>query len=152
MKTAGNNDTINVDYILHLIADLDLTAPSFEHDKRRILKIMEATEHLRSKIGLIEIFIDEVLGNIDTKQTNVFEAFDNFMREERKKAFCNIIEEEELKEDIARKVIDVYEFSGKFNDDLIKDSFKNELKFRERKIKVNNVKHKIEEVFDKFTY
>ena len=146
------NDTINVDYILHLIADLDLTAPSFEHDKRRILKIMEATEHLRSKIGLIEIFIDEVLGNIDTKQTNVFEAFDNFMREERKKAFCNIIEEEELKEDIARKVIDVYEFSGKFNDDLIKDSFKNELKFRERKIKVNNVKHKIEEVFDKFTY
>ena len=146
------NDTINVDYIINLIADLDLSSPSFEHDKARILKIMKETENLRSKIGLIEIFIDDVLGNIDTKQTNVFEAFDQFMRVERKAAFCNIIEEEELKEDIARKVIDGYEFSGKFNDDLIKESFKNELKFRERKIKVNNVKHKIEEVFEKFSY
>ena len=146
------NDTINVDYIINLIADLDLSSPSFEHDKARILKIMKETENLRSKIGLIEIFIDDVLGNIDTKQTNVFEAFDQFMRVERKAAFCTIIEEEELKEDIARKVIDGYEFSGKFNDDLIKDSFKNELKFRERKIKVNNVKHKIEEVFEKFSY
>lgn len=146
------NDTINVDYILQLIADLDLNSPSFGHDKARILKIMKETEHLRSKIGLIEIFIDEILGNIDTKQTNVFEAFDNFMKAERKAAFCNIIEEEELKEDIARRVIDAYEFSGKFDEDLIKESFKNELKFRERKIKVNNVKHKIENVFEKFAY
>lgn len=146
------NDTINVDYIINLIADLDLSSPSFEHDKARILKIMKETEHLRSKISLIERFIDDVLGNIDTKQTNVFEAFDNFMRVERKAAFCNIIEEEELEESIARRVIDGYEFSGKFDDDLIKESFKNELKFRERKIKVNNVKHKIEEVFEKFSY
>ena len=146
------NDTINVDYIVHLIADLDLNSPSFELDRARILKLMKETEHFRSKIDLIERFIDETLGNIDTKQTNVFEAFDNFMRVERKAAFCNIIEEEELKENIARRVIDIYEFSGKFNDDLIKESFKNELKFRERKIKVNNVKHKIEEVFEKFSY
>ena len=145
-------DTINVDYIIQLIADLDLSSPSFEHDRGRILKIMKETEHLRSKIELIEKFIDEKLGNIDTKQTNVFEAFDTFMREERKAAFCSIIEEEELKEDVARRVIDIYEFSGKFNDDLIKKSFKNELKFRERKIKVNNIKHKIEDVFEKFTY
>lgn len=146
------NDNINVDYILKIIAELDINSPSYDHDRKRILKIMKETEHLRSKIDLIERFIDEKLGNIDTKQTNVFEAFDTFMREERKVAFCNLIDEERLKEEVARKVIDNYEFTGKFDEDLIKEVFKDELKFLEKIEKVEDIKQKIEEIFERFTY
>ena len=74
------------------------------------------------------------------------------MREERKVAFCNLIDEERLKEGVARKVIDNYEFTGKFDEDLIKEVFKDELKFLEKIEKVEDIKQKIEEIFERFTY
>ena len=147
-----SNDNINVDYILKLLADLDFESSSFDHDKERILKLVKENGKLRSKLDLIEKFINEKLGNIDSKQTTAGEAFDEFMKTERRMAFCDLIEEESLNENIARKVIDNYEFSGKFDNELIKNSFTNKLKFKEKKTKVNSVKDKIEEIFDRFDY
>ena len=46
------NDKINVDYILNILKTMDPKDSSFEHDKKRILNIMQETEHLRSKISL----------------------------------------------------------------------------------------------------
>lgn len=146
------NDKINVDYILNLLKDLDVSSSSFEYDKERILNLVSETEHLRNKKTLIEKFINEKLGNIDAKTTTVEEEFDNFMRSERRDAICNVVEDENLKEDVARKIFDKYEFSGKLENDLIKDSFKDKLKFKERNSKVQTVKDKIKEIFNIFDY
>lgn len=145
-------DKINVDYILTLLADLDKNSPSFPHDKKRIISLMKEHENLRSKIDLIEKFINERLGNIDTKVTTVSEEFDDFMRQERKEAMCEIVDEEELDENMARQVFEIFEFSGKIDEDLIKKSFIRKLKFKERKNKVSKIKFKIIDLFDKFDY
>ena len=146
------NDQINVDYILNLLADLDKDSSSFERDKQRIISIMKEHENLRSKIDLIEKFINERLGNIDSKITSISEEFDNFMRQERKEAMCEIVDKERLDEDKARKVFEIFEFSGKLDDDLIKQAFLDKFKFKERKNKVNTVKFKIINLFEKFDY
>ena len=146
------NDQINVDYILNLLADLDKNSSSYEHDKQRIISIMKEHENLRSKIDLIEKFIDERLGKIDTKITNVSEEFDKFMRQERKEAMCEIVDEEHLDEDKARQVFEIFEFSGKIDYDLLKQAFLDKLKFKDRKNKVHTVEFKIMELFDKFDY
>ena len=145
------NDSIDVDYILKNLEGIEINPPS-PHDMKRITDLIERTPQLRSKKDLIEKFIDEVLGNIDTKQKTVPDVFAEFMRKERRKAFCNLIEEEKLNETIARKVINYYEFTGKFDEDLIKDIFENELKFLEKIERVKDIKEKIEEIFEKFTY
>lgn len=146
------NDKINVDYIIELLKDLEVGGASFEHDKERIMNLMSETEQLRNKRELIEKFIDEKLGNIDKKQVTVEEAFDKFMRDERRSAICDIVEEENLKEDVARKIFDNYEFSGKLDNDMIKESFNENLKFKARKNKVQVIKDKIKELFDIFDY
>ena len=145
-------DKINVDYILNLLADLDKNSASYKHDKGRIISIMKEHENLRSKIDLIEKFINERLGNIDTKVTTVSEEFDDFMKYERKQAMCEIVDDEHLDEEKARKIFETFEFSGKLDDDLIKESFIDKLKFKERKNKVNTIKFKITELFEKFDY
>ena len=145
-------DNINVDYILNLLADLDRNSSSFEHDKQRIISIMKEHENLRSKINLIEKFINERLGNIDSKVSTVSEEFDDFMRQERKQAMCEIVEEENLDEHKARQVFEIFEFSGKLDDDLIKQSFIEKLKFKDRKNKVNTIKFKIIDLFETFDY
>ena len=145
-------DKINVDYILNLLADLDKNSASYKHDKGRIISIMKEHENLRSKIDLIEKFINERLGNIDTKVTTVSEEFDDFMKYERKQAMCEIVDDEHLDEEKARKIFETFEFSGKLDDDLIKESFIDKLKFKERKNKVNTIKFKITQLFEKFDY
>ena len=142
-------DHINVDYILNLLEDLDRNSPSFDHDKQRIISLMKEHENLRSKIDLIEKFINERLGNIDSKDTTVSEEFDKFMRDERRKA---MFDEEHLDEDKARQVFEIFEFSGKIDDDLIKQSFMETLKFKERKNKLNTIKFKIIDLFETFDY
>ena len=146
------NDQINVDYIIKLMEDLDFSSSSFEHDKERILKLVNQTQQLRSKIDLIEKFINEKLGNIDTKETTVGDAFEEFMRAERRSEICNIIDEENLDEEVARKFFEKYEFSGKLDDDLIKESFKDTYKYKARKNKVKTIKNKVTDLFEKFNY
>lgn len=145
-------DKINVDYILNLLADLDMNSSSFERDKQRIISVMKEHEHLRSKIDLIEKFINERIGNIEGNETTVGEEFDDFMRQERRQAMCEIVEEENLDEDKARQVFEIFEFSGKIDYELLKKAFLEKLKFKERKNKVHTVEFKIIDLFEKFDY
>ena len=145
-------DRINVDYILTLLEDLDKNSGSFEHDKQRIISLMKEHENLRSKIDLIEKFINERLGNIDSKDTSVSDEFDDFMRQERKQAMCEIVEEENLDENKARQVFEIFEFSGKIDYELLKQAFLDTLKFKERKNKVHTVEFKIMDLFERFDY
>ena len=57
-----------------------------------------------------------------------------------------------MDEDKARKVFEIFEFSGKIDEDLIKQAFLEKLKFKERKQKVNTIKFEIIDLFEKFDY
>ena len=112
--------------------------------------MMENSVHLRSKIKLIEKFINTELEQIKDEDLNIREEYDNFVKNERRQAICDLIEDENLNEDIAREILSEYEFSEKFDDSLIKKSFNEKLKFKERKEKVKKVKNEILEIFDIF--
>lgn len=146
------NDKINVDYILHLMEDLNPEDKSYTHDKENILRKVRETEQLRSKIDLIEKFIDEKLGRIDKTKTTVEEEFDTFMTKERKNEFCELVKDENLNEKIIREVISDYEFSERFDDTLIKESFPTGLKFKEKREKKNKIKNRIKEILKRFEY
>ena len=142
-------DNINVDYILGLLETM-----TFKNNREKeigdVIKIMENSVHLRSKIKLIEKFINTELEQIKDEDLNIREEYDNFVKNERRQAICDLIEDENLNEDIAREILSEYEFSEKFDDSLIKKSFNEKLKFKERKEKVKKVKNEILEIFDIF--
>lgn len=142
-------DKINVDYILGLLETM-----SFESNPDKeisdIIKMMENSVHLRSKIKLIEKFINTELEQIKLDDLNIREEYDKFVQNERRQAICDLIEDEDLNEDITREILSEYEFSEKFDDNLIKKSFNEKLKFKERKEKVKKVKDEILEIFDIF--
>lgn len=142
-------DKINVDYILGLLETM-----SFESNPDKeindIIKMMENSVHLRSKIKLIEKFINTELEQIKLDDLNIREEYDKFVQSERRQAICDLIEDEDLNEDITREILSEYEFSEKFDDSLIKKSFNETLKFKERKDKVKKVKNEILEIFSIF--
>ena len=114
---------------------------------------MQNTVHLRSKIKLMEKFMDYELTHIRTNDMNVKDEFDKFVQNERRQAICDLIDEEQLSEEITRELLSEYEFSEKLDDKLIKESFKDKnLKYKDRKAKIKKVKEEILEIFDVFDF
>ncbi|MBR0472303.1 MAG: type I restriction endonuclease subunit R [Methanosphaera sp.] len=142
------DDTINVDYILGLLKYLNKDDANYEKDIERIKKLTKETEQLRNKNSLIEKFIEKVLGVFDRTEMTVEEKFYEFMREERKKAFCDLIEKENLDETATRKLIDEYQFSGIMDTTLIENAFIEKPKFKERRVKRSRVKDELLEIFE----
>jgi len=144
-------DNINVAYILNLIKELDIDSPSFEKDKEFILDTMERSHELRSKINLIEQFIEHTIPEIQDKD-KIECHFENFIDKEKAKAVNEIIEEEKLDKDITQAIIAEYEFSGKIRNDIIKESFTERLGLKERRSKLQRIKDLIVELVDKFSW
>jgi len=144
-------DDINVVYILKLLKDLDSSSPNFVKDKEFILDTMEGSPELRSKMELIEHFIERNIPKINSKE-DIEGNFEIFLEKEKRKAINNLIEEEKLKEDIAKGIIAEYEFSGKMRNDLIKKSFSEKMGLRERRSKLQLIKDHIMNLVDKFSW
>lgn len=144
-------DDINVVYILTLLKELDTESPSFEKDKEFILDTMKRTRELRSKIDLIEKFIDSNIPQIEDKNQIEY-CFEKYIDTEKTVATNHLIEEENLKEDLAKNIIAEYEFSGKMRNELIKESFTDKLGLKERRSKLQIIKEKIVELVDRFTW
>lgn len=146
------NDTINVDYILELLKDLDNDSTSFKKDKERIINVINQNENLRSKLNLIEKFINENIGQIPEDKT-VREEFYDFMEREKRQELCNIVDEFDLFEENAREIFNKYEFAEKFADsNELKRAFKQKYKFLEGREVINNLKNRIIKLYDKFSY
>ena len=144
------NNTINVDYILGLLETMNFD-DNYQRDIDNVIRTMENSVHLRSKIKLIEKFINMELKHIKDNDLNIKEEYDNFVQSERRQAICDLIDDENLNEDITRKILSEYEFSEKWDDTLIKESFNDKkLKYKARKNKVENVKNKISEILEIF--
>lgn len=144
-------DDINVSYILALLKELDVDSPSFEKDKEFILDTIRKTHDLRSKIDLIEEFIDKNVPKIDDKD-KIESHFESFMDKEKKRAVDDLINEEKLDEDVTKDIIAEYEFSGKMRNDLIKDSFTESLGLKKRRSKIRNIKQEIMMLVSKFSW
>lgn len=144
------SDKINVDYILELLKNINIK-DNYEKERERIVKMMKNSVHLRSKIKLMEKFMDFELPRIRDNNLDIKEEFDNYIQNERRQAICDLIEEEDLIEDITRELLSEYQFSDKLDDGLIRNTFKNkDLRYKERKDKIKRVKEEILEIFDIF--
>ena len=92
---------INIDYILMKVAEY---YKSNKKDKEILIDIKKAIDssiELRSKKELIEGFIDRV-----NSSKNVTDDFKKFVREEKEKDLEKVIEEEKLKPEETKKLID----------------------------------------------
>ncbi len=144
-------DNINVSYILNLVKKLDIDSPSFPKDKEFILETMERSHELRSKIDLIEQFIEGTIPQIQDKN-RIESHFEDYIDREKKKAVKNLIEEEKLDHDITRAVIAEYEFSGKIRNDAVKKSFQEKLGLKERRSKLQRIRELIVKLVEKFSW
>lgn len=146
------NDKINVDYILELLENMNIK-DNYEKEREKIVKMMENTVNLRSKIKLMEKFMDYKLNHIKSNDLNIKEEFDTFIQNERRQAICDLIDEEELIEEVTWDLLSEYEFSEKLDEQLIRESFKDKtLKYKDRKAKIRKVKDEILEIFDMFNF
>lgn len=144
-------DDINVAYILTLLKELDYSSPSFVKDREFILDTMDKSHELRSKMELIEQFIDHNIPEISNRD-KIEEEFENFLEKEKKKAVESLIDDEKLKEEVAKYIIAEYEFSGKMRNELIKKSFQEKMGLKERRSKLGIIKDKIMDLVDKFSF
>ncbi|MCR9171095.1 MAG: type I restriction endonuclease subunit R [bacterium] len=97
-------DEINVQYIIKLLTELYGAKPKDREKQRKtISEIMESNTELRSKKELIERFIEENLPMV-RKEDSVEDAFDAFWTAEKKRAFKEVSERENLD---FQKLVDV---------------------------------------------
>lgn len=144
-------DLINVDYILELLSVLNPDNPNFEKQKEEIIGRMKEHPSLLNKIDLIEKFVNEHLQDIDGT-ISVKEEFDSFMVYEKERELYDIIDKEDLDSKIIRDVLEDYEYDELFDDELIEDSFNEELLFIERLDKIEEIKIKLKELKERFEY
>ena len=130
-----HRDVINVQYILQLLAQLyDADDAEQKAIKKRILDALAGDPELRTKKELIEQFIETTLPSI-TNAAEIPECFEEYWEQERRKAFEELVKEEQLNEDKLKKVIDRYIYTGKeplSNPDIVQ-LIEKKLKLSERK-------------------
>lgn len=103
-----HRDEINVAYILALLAKLkDATGEDYENQRKAILNLLGGEAQLRSKKELIEKFISENLPNIEDSDA-VQHEFDKYWNEEQKKAFDDLLKEENLNREKMEALIENY--------------------------------------------
>lgn len=146
------SDDINVSYILNLLKDLDPQTPGFEKDRDFILEVMQKDEELRSKVELINKFIQQNMiepqENIDTE-----EKLEEFMDEEKDKEIRQLATDEDLKEEPLRDVIQEYEFSGKEpKSRAFMDMFNRKIGLKERRQKTAIITQKIKDIISTFAW
>ena len=107
-----HRDDINVGYILRLLADIqNMSEDKRAERKRQVLDIVNSDTRLRSKRQLIENFIEKNLPNINQPE-DVKAIFEIYIDEEKRKAIDNLCQEEALKTEQVKLMIENYLFTG----------------------------------------
>ena len=106
-----HRDDINVAYIIQLLIVLkSTTQKDTSKAEQEIMNLLSTETTLRSKRELIEKFIKENLPDI-TDTGEIQQEFDNYWSEEQKKAFADIVAEENLSAPKTEKLIEDYLFA-----------------------------------------
>lgn len=146
-----HRDDINSTYILDLLKNLDPKSPSFDEDKEFILKTMEGAIDLKSKVELINNFIESTIVPAEGELDVEGELYD-YLDRAKSNAILNLAIEDNLKEENLVKIIHDYEFSGKIKNDAVKESFDKDLTFLEKQSLVTKVKNNIINLIEQFTW
>jgi type I restriction enzyme R subunit len=144
-------DHIDVSYIIELMRQLDKDSSSFEMDKQKIIDYVERSVELRNKLELIEDFINNTVPEIP--QEDIDENFQEYIERKRENAFKNIVEEEKIDETNVLEFLQEYEYSGKVKKEILRQAPEiQELKFKEKRSKINEIVEKVKDFVDKFTF
>ena len=117
-----HKDTINVAYILKLLAKLKNAKKSeAEQQRKAIMDLLGGDIQLRSKRELIEKFIDENLPKINDADT-IPDEFEKYWQDQKVLALSKLCDDEHLDKEQFKALIETYIFSGQdpLNDDVIK--------------------------------
>ena len=119
-----HTDRINISYILELLRSIDFeTEEKIERDIENIKNILNKTDNdnLRLKADLIKEFLDKVVPKM-SKDSSVDEYYNTFMDEKRLEEIRNIANESKVDFDLIKKFIDDFDYFGKIDTRIIKDS------------------------------
>lgn len=148
-------DKINVDYIIELLKSLDTKSKSYKKDKENIIDIMNGSPELKSKVKLIEQFINEFvekrhpMAPDSSISDEDIAAYFAQMRDKEIWALANVTS---ANPDDVRKFFEDYDYSGHFTDALLKDAFTDKPKFLERKNRITHIKDRLKAIIEKFTW
>lgn len=114
-------DKINVSYILNLIRNVDLTN---EEQKQKDIEDIEAKlvnvtdDELFLKLDLIKRFLSNVLPILKAEDS-IDDAFNSHMNKERQKEIEKFAKENDIDLEVLQAVIDEFEYSGIFPNEMI---------------------------------
>ena len=114
-------DKINVSYILNLIRNVDLTN---EEQKQKDIEDIEAKlvnitdDELFLKLDLIKRFLSNVLPTLKPEDS-IDDAFNSHMNKERQKEIEKFAKENDIDLEVLQAVIDEFEYSGIFPNEMI---------------------------------
>ena len=117
-----HSDTINVAYIIQLLAKLkNATTSDAKAQKKAIIDLLGGDAMMRSKRELIEKFIEENLPKI-TDVESIQDEFETYWQEQKVLALGKLCDEENLDKAQFKALIDAYIYSGQepIKDDVFK--------------------------------
>ena len=143
-------DKINVSYILNLIRNVDLTN---EEQKQKDIEGIESKlvnvtdDELFLKLDLIKRFLSNVLP-ILKPEDSIDDAFNSHMNKERQKEIEKFAKENNIDLEVLQAVIDEFEYSGIFPNEMIGKSI--HAPFLKKISLIDNVKVFIKELLKKY--
>lgn len=144
------NDLINVQYILDLLNQIDLTNKE-ETDKARkqIRKLLEQADDdkLRLKADLIREFLDSVIPHLE-EGTAIDGAYYEFEEEVKEGELQDFAKKQTYPIDLLKQLVSEYEYSGQLDNNLVEEGVSGGLLVRTKKI--DNVKSFVQETVEKY--
>ncbi|MEP9853034.1 type I restriction endonuclease subunit R [Staphylococcus aureus] len=145
------NDLINVEYILDLLNQIDLSdTDKQEKDIKEIRKILDKADddQLRLKSDLIRTFLDKVVPALN-EGDSIDDAYYNYESKVKIEELETFSKETEYPLELLKSLVKEFEFSGHLNNNLIEEGVSGGLLIRTKKIK--RVKSFIKEVVKKYS-
>ena len=145
------NDLINVQYILDLLNQIDLSdTEQQEKDIKEIRKVLDKADddQLRLKSDLIRTFLDKVVPNLN-EGDSIDDAYYNYESKVKVGELEQFSEETDYPLELLKSLVKEFEFSGYLNNNLIEEGVSGGLLIRTKKIK--RVKSFIKDMVKKYS-
>lgn len=144
------NDLINVQYILDLLNDIDLTdKEQTQIARNQIKRLLDNAddEKLRLKADLIREFLDSVIPHLE-EGTAIEDAYYQFEEKVKEEDIQGFAEQESYPIDLLKQLMDEYEYSGRLDNTIVEEGVTGGLLVRTKKI--DNVKSFVQETVEKY--
>lgn len=145
------NDLINVQYILDLLNQIDLSdTEQQKKDIKEIRKVLDKADddQLRLKSDLIRTFLDKVVPNLN-EGDSIDDAYYNYESKVKVGELEQFSEETDYPLELLKSLVKEFEFSGHLNNNLIEEGVSGGLLIRTKKIK--RVKSFIKDMVKKYS-